>query len=71
MATDSRRPKGLDGTVSALDAAIEGLNLAENSAVAPSVKAAFGSASLTLAMIKVRGFLLCEGASSWTFTFHH
>ena len=63
MATDSRRPKDLGGTLSALDTAIEGLNLAENSAVAPT-KAVFGSAGVTLKMIKVRCFPVCEGTSS-------
>jgi len=57
MATKSQRPKGRDGTLSLLNAAIEALNLAkEVSAVTPA-KAIFGSASVILVMIRV-GFLL-------------
>jgi hypothetical protein len=49
----SERPKGRDGALSALNVAIEGLNLAkEISSVAPA-KAVFGSVSVLLVMIKV------------------
>lgn len=53
MATKSKPPKGRDGTISSLNVAIEALNLAkEISGIAPA-KAAFGSVSALLAMIRV------------------
>jgi hypothetical protein len=53
MDPNSQQPKGRDGLPSALDVAIEDLNLAkENSDIAPA-KAVFGSASVFLAAIKV------------------
>ena len=53
MATSSQRPGGRDGTLSALNVAIETMDLAEVSVIAPA-KAAFGSVSVILTMIKVR-----------------
>ena len=53
MDTKSQRMKGPDGFLSALNLAIEGLNLAkETSGIAPA-KAVFGSVSILLVMIKV------------------
>ena len=53
MTTNPEQSKGHDGALSALNLAIEGLNPAkEISTIAPA-KAAFGSASVLLAMIRV------------------
>lgn len=57
MDPSSPLPKGRDGVLSALNVAIEGLNLAkEISSIAPA-KAIFGSVSVILAMVRV-SFLL-------------
>ena len=57
MDTKSRQRKRGDGVLSSLNAAIEALNLAkEISSIAPA-KAAFGSVSVVLTMIRV-SFLL-------------
>jgi len=54
MAATSQRPKGRDGTLSSLNAAIEAMNLAkEVSGIAPA-KAVFGSVSILLTMVRVR-----------------
>jgi len=53
MDAESHRPKGRDGALSLLNVTIEALNLAkEISGVAPA-KAAFGSVSVLLTMIRV------------------
>ena len=58
MADKSQQPKEGDGVISALNAAIEGLNLAkEISSIAPA-KAVFGSVSIVLAMIRVGSLLV-------------
>jgi len=58
MDTKSQRPKGRDGTLSSLNMAIEALNLAKDiSGIAP-VKAAFGSVSVLLTMVRVCSLLL-------------
>ena len=58
MDKKSQRPKGRDGTLSSLNMAIEALNLAKDiSGIAP-VKAAFGSVSVLLTMVRVRSLLL-------------
>ena len=57
MEVKSQRPKGREGVMSALNTAIEALNLAkELSSIAPA-KALFGSVSTVLAIIRV-SFLL-------------
>lgn len=53
METKSQRPKGREGGISALNASIEALNLAENdSSIAPE-KAVFGSVNTLLTTIRV------------------
>jgi len=57
MEVKSQRPKGREGAMSALNTAVEALNLAkELSSIAPT-KALFGSVSIILVIIRV-GFLL-------------
>jgi len=57
MADKSHQPKEREGTISALFAAIEAVNLAKELSSITPAKAVFGSVSVVLAMIKV-GFLL-------------
>jgi len=60
MKAESQRPKGREGTISALNAATEAMNLAENlSSIAPA-KAVFGSVSTLLTMIRVCFLLSCK-----------
>jgi hypothetical protein len=54
MATSSHQPKGRDGTLSALNLAIEGLNLAKEISSVTPAKAVFGSVSVILTVVKVR-----------------
>ena len=61
MTTNPKQPKGRDGALSVLGIAIEGLNLAKEISSVTPAKAVFGSASVILAMIKVRTFLLFCG----------
>jgi hypothetical protein len=56
MATISQRPKGRDGALSVLNAAIEALNLAKEISSITPAKAVFGSVSVLLAMIRARFF---------------
>ena len=57
MNTDSQRPGGREGAISALNTAIEDIDLAEKvSSIAPA-KAVFGLVSILLTLIRV-GFLL-------------
>jgi hypothetical protein len=53
MEAESQRPKGRDGAISALNAAIEALNLAKELSSITPAKAVFGSVSVILAMIRV------------------
>ena len=53
MAPGSQRQKGRDGLLSALNVAIEGLNLAKEISSPTPAKAVFGSASVLLSMIRV------------------
>jgi hypothetical protein len=53
MDTTSQRPKGRDGVLSALNVAIEALNLAKEISSITPAKAVFGSVSVLLVMIKV------------------
>ena len=57
MTTNPKQLKGRDGALSVLGIAIEGLNLAKEISSITPAKAVFGSASVILAMIKVRTFL--------------
>ena len=54
MSLKSQRPKGRDGALSLLNAAIEVLNLAKEASSITPAKAAFGLVSALLAMIRVR-----------------
>jgi len=57
MEAKSQQPKGQESKISALNAAIEALNLAkELSSVSPA-KAVFGSVSVILTMIRVSSLL--------------
>ena len=53
MDADSQRPKGREGAISALNIAIETLNLAKEVTSITPAKAVFGSVSAVLAMIRV------------------
>ena len=57
MSTDSQRPKGRDGALSMLIAAIEALNLAKEISSVTPAKAVFGSVSVPLATIRASLFL--------------
>jgi len=59
MTTKSQGPKGREGTISSLNAAIEATNLAEKILSITPAKAVFGTVSVLLMMIKVY-FLLCD-----------
>ena len=61
MTTESQRPKGVEGTVSSLDAAIETMNHAEAISCIPPAKAAFDSASDLLTIIRVSFLLVHVG----------
>ena len=54
MATNSQRPKGQAGLISALNAAIEALNLAKEISSITPAKAVFASVVALLAIIKVQ-----------------
>ena len=53
MEAKSQRAKGRDGAISALNVAIETLNLAKEVSSITPAKAVFGSVSVILTMIKV------------------
>jgi len=53
MDMNSQPPRGRKGAISALDAAIEALNLAEKVSSVTPAKAVFGSAIVLLTMVKV------------------
>ena len=53
MATKSQRPKGREGTISSLNAAIDAMDLAEKVSSITPAKAVFGTVSVLLVMIKV------------------
>ena len=53
MKTESQGPKGREGTISVLKAAIEAANLAEKTSNIAPAKAAFGSVSTLLTVIRV------------------
>jgi len=60
MDTNPQRPKGQDGALSSLNVAIEALNLAKEIAGITPAKAAFGSVSVLLTMVRVRFLLFCD-----------
>ena len=57
----SPRPKGQDGVLSALNVAIEGLNLAKEISSVTPAKAVFGSVSVLLAMIRINALSIHVG----------
>ena len=60
MATKSQRPKGREGALSLLNAAIEAVNLAKEASSITPAQAAFGAAGVLLTMIKVRFLPFCD-----------
>ena len=54
MDADSQRTKGRDTVLSALNIAIEALNLAKDISTIAPAQAVFGSVSILLTMIRVR-----------------
>lgn len=60
MEDESQRPKEQESATSALNAAIEAMNLAQEvSCIAPA-KAVFSTVSILLAVIRVCFFLFCN-----------
>ena len=53
MSTKSQRPKGREGAVSTLNAAIEAMDLAEKISSITPAKAVFGTVVVLLTLIKV------------------
>jgi hypothetical protein len=60
MDVNSQQPKGRDGALSSLNMAIDAINLAKDIVDIAPAKAAFGSVSALLTMIRVRFFLFCS-----------
>ena len=60
MDVNSQRQKGRDGALSSLNMAIDVINLAKDIVDIAPAKAAFGSVSALLTMIRVRFFLFCN-----------
>ena len=58
MEAESQRPKGREGAISALNMAIEAMNLAKELSSITPAKAVFGSVSVILTMIKVSLLLI-------------
>jgi hypothetical protein len=56
MDPNPKQPKGRDGILSSLNVAIDAMNLAKDIIDIAPAKAAFGSVSALLAMIRVRPF---------------
>ena len=57
MEAESRRPKGRESTISALNVTIEALNLAKELSSITPAKAVFGSVSVILATIRVSSLM--------------
>jgi len=53
MDAKSRRPKDREGAISALNAAIEAMNVAEGLSTITPTKDVFGSVGVTLTMLRV------------------
>jgi len=60
MEAKSQRPKDREGVISALNVAIEATSLAERVTSFTPAKAAFGTVSVLLTMVKVRLLLFCN-----------
>ena len=67
MAAKPQRSKGRNGTLSSLNVAIEALNLAKEAASFTPAKAAFGSVSILLTMIRVGFSSPTAGRSMFTY----
>jgi len=59
METESQRPKEREGAISALNVAIETMNLAKEVSSITPAKAVFGSVSVVLTMTRVSFLLVC------------
>jgi hypothetical protein len=59
MDAELQQPKGRDGVLSALNVAIEILNLAKEICPIPPAKAVFGAVRALLTMVRVRFLLSC------------
>ena len=57
MTDNSQPPKGRDGAISALNIAIEGLNIAKEASSSTPANPVFGPVALLLTMIRVSSFL--------------
>ena len=66
MDTEFQQPKDLEGAISALNAAINTLDPAKSSCIAPA-KTVLGSVSVLLVTIRVC-FLLCRNDLLWIHT---
>jgi len=60
MDANSQRPKRREVVISSLNAAIDALNIVKEAMDMTPVKAAFGSVSVILTMIRVRSLLFCN-----------
>jgi len=60
MDANSQRQKGRGGALSSLNVAIEALNLAKEISDITPAKAAFGSVSVLLTMVRVRSPRFCD-----------
>ena len=60
MTDKSQQPKGRDGVLSTLNFAIDGLNLAKEVSSVTPAKAAFGTVTIILTMIRVSPLLSCN-----------
>ena len=61
MTDKSQQPNGQDGVLSALNTAIDGLNLAKEVMDVAPAKAAFGTVAILLVMIRVNSILSSNG----------
>jgi len=60
MDVRSQQPRGRDGAISSSNVAIEVLNLAKEVSDITPAKAAFGSVSVLLTMVRVRPSRFCD-----------
>lgn len=58
MEAESQKPKGREGAISALNAAIEAIDLAKETSSIMPAKAVFGTVSVILATTRVSLFLV-------------
>ena len=57
MTDNSQQPKGRDGAISALNVAIDGLNIAKEASSSTPAGPVFGPVAMLLTMIRVSSFL--------------